>query len=88
MRHDDQGNNHEVDAHEEHHEALPAPKRPAGGDEEEGERRHGNRDVWRYAEIAHRETHPNELGDDDEKVEQKNLRHRVVTPATSDALAN
>ena len=78
----------EVREHEHEHRALPAAEGAGDGDRDQrhGGDRHG--DVLGEAEVAEREAHADELGDDREEVEQEEVADREEPPEAPEALVD
>jgi hypothetical protein len=56
------------------------------GHREEQDHRDGHRDIRRDPEVVHGQGDPDELGDDDQEVEQQDGTDRDVPPVTAEAL--
>ena len=88
MGYEDQGHDDEVERDEDHHEPFPTLERSRSRHPKEQDHGEGNRDEGAHAEVAHGERDANELGDDDEKVQQQDRSDRNVAPIASEPLSN
>ncbi len=86
MSEDQQRDDQEVGDHEHVHESLPAAEAAGRGDRDQrrGGDRHG--EVLADPEVAERQAHPDELGDDRQEVQQEQIADRERTPELAETL--
>jgi len=84
----DQWNHHHVHGDEEHHEAFPSLERTRRGDAEEGTTAIGTDTKADTPKYFHRQRDADELGDDDQEIEQEDRADRDIAPATTNALSD
>ena len=81
QRHDEQ-----VREHEHEHRSLPRPEAAGGCHRHERDGCDRNRHVIGNAEVAEREAHPDELGDDGQEVQYEQVDHREPAPEAAEPL--